>query len=287
VRRLRLVMMLAVTGCCAGATLQRPLPAPPDAGQGAARPTAAEQLFATWTAIYNRGDIAGAIALFADDAVVVGVGDCQGKSCVGRGAIERGFIAPSIWGGIKWKTTTLEADATRLRVSWSARVQRKQIGIDHIRGWTRLTVENGKIVRWVNTYDLHDPETVVWRAAFGEVSFVMRLPGSVEASPARALLWGADDGTAVSLYLMGTLSDAPGLTARVHRGDCSQPGALVHELAPVADGRSDSFIAAKLEMLVGEQTAIVVTDRAQRVVLCGEVPKLASPPAAEPQPGQK
>jgi ketosteroid isomerase-like protein len=37
----------------------------------------------------NRGDAAGALALYADDAVMDGGGLCQAASCVGKAAIQK------------------------------------------------------------------------------------------------------------------------------------------------------------------------------------------------------
>jgi hypothetical protein len=92
-----------------------------------------------------RGDVAGALALYTDDAVVDGAGLCAAAPCVGKAAIQKEFenrIANKVQatglnyyvdGTVATTRYAVQSDATR------------KAGVDRIIGWEIVELKAGKI----------------------------------------------------------------------------------------------------------------------------------------------
>jgi hypothetical protein len=93
----------------------------------------------------TRGDVAGALALYTDDAVVDGVGLCAAAPCVGKAAIQKEFenrIANKVHatalnyyvsGSVVTTRFAVHSDSTR------------KAGVDRIIGWDIVEIKAGKI----------------------------------------------------------------------------------------------------------------------------------------------
>ena len=92
-----------------------------------------------------RGDVAGALALYTDDAVVDGAGLCAAAPCVGKAAIQQEFehrIAN------KTQTTGLNyyVDGTVVTARYAVQSDAtQQAGVDRIIGWKIVELKAGKI----------------------------------------------------------------------------------------------------------------------------------------------
>ena len=92
-----------------------------------------------------RGDVAGALALYTDDAVVDGAGLCAAAPCVGKAAIQKEFenrIANKVHatglnyyvsGTVVTTRYAVQSDSTR------------KAGVDRIIGWEIVELKAGKI----------------------------------------------------------------------------------------------------------------------------------------------
>jgi hypothetical protein len=231
---------------------------------------------------FNRHDLPGLMSLFTEDAVDLGSGDCKGAPCVGkkeiadhdtRETLQSKFIEESF--SVVW------VKGNKVEVAWSGRPN-----TGHIRGFFTFTLRDGKIARSINRYDLTDPETVLFRTGQGETGFGLRDPSVTQLSAARVLMsplgkpiWTA---TAITVYLNDAVKDTAGLATRIHRGTCAELGEVVYELHPFADGRSDTRLEVKPDVLRSGGMSLAVSTTGDRVVLCGEipfVPPFAPPPA--------
>ena len=92
-----------------------------------------------------RGDVAGALALYTDDAVVDGAGLCGAAPCVGKAAIQKEFehqIAN------KMQATGLNyyVDGTVVTARYAVQSDStQQAGVDRIIGWKIVELKAGKI----------------------------------------------------------------------------------------------------------------------------------------------
>ena len=93
----------------------------------------------------TRGDVAGALALYTDDAVVDGAGLCVAAPCVGKAAIQKEFehrIAN------KMQATGLNyyVDGTVVTARYAVQSNStQQAGVDRIIGWKIVELKAGKI----------------------------------------------------------------------------------------------------------------------------------------------
>src|SRR5262249_37601163 len=97
----------------------------------------------------NRGDVAGALALYADDAVIDGGGLCQAAPCVGKAAIQkelerrvashpsRTFLQQYVSGNVVTSRAEVRNDMV------------KQAGLERVIGWV-ITVIQGEKIAYVH-----------------------------------------------------------------------------------------------------------------------------------------
>jgi len=92
-----------------------------------------------------RGDVAGALALYTDDAVVDGAGLCAAAPCVGKAAIQKEFenrIANKVQAtGLNYYVSGTVV-TTRYAVHSDST---QQAGVDRIIGWEIVELKAGKI----------------------------------------------------------------------------------------------------------------------------------------------
>ena len=92
-----------------------------------------------------RGDVAGALALYTEDAVVDGAGLCAAAPCVGKAATQKEFehrIANKV------QTTSLNSyvDGTVVTARYAVHSNStQQAGVDRIIGWEIVELKAGKI----------------------------------------------------------------------------------------------------------------------------------------------
>jgi hypothetical protein len=107
-----------------------------------------------------RGDVAGALALYTDDAVVDGTGLCAAAPCMGKAAIQKEFerrVAEKISAtGLSYYVSG-PVVTTRFEVSSDTI---KKAGVDRIIGWDIFEIKGDKIASargplWERT----DPQT--------------------------------------------------------------------------------------------------------------------------------
>ena len=100
-----------------------------------------QQQFATLA----RGDVAGALALYTEDAVVDGVGLCVAAPCVGKAAIQKELenrIAHHVHATVLNAYVSGNVVTTRYAVHSDAT---QQAGVDRIIGWEIVELKAGKI----------------------------------------------------------------------------------------------------------------------------------------------
>ncbi|HZO30521.1 MAG TPA: nuclear transport factor 2 family protein [Chloroflexota bacterium] len=116
---------------------------------------------------YRRGDVAGIVALFSDDAVFVGGGGCRPTPCVGQAAIRAAY--QNQFTG-HYQLTLLDAQVDGETIRWRASVQNEAThaaGVARIITTGTTEVRDGKIVALRGLPDPSDPETatfVAWQA---------------------------------------------------------------------------------------------------------------------------
>jgi hypothetical protein len=92
-----------------------------------------------------RGDVAGALALYTDDAVIDGGGLCTAAPCVGKAAIQKEFenqIATKVHATALNRYVSGNVVTTRFAVH-SDLIQKA--GVDRIIGWDIVEIKAGKI----------------------------------------------------------------------------------------------------------------------------------------------
>jgi len=92
-----------------------------------------------------RGDVAGALALYTEDAVVDGAGLCAATPCVGKAAIQKEFenrIAHKVQATGLNSYVSGTVVTTRYAVHSDAT---QQAGVDRIIGWEIVELKAGKI----------------------------------------------------------------------------------------------------------------------------------------------
>jgi len=133
-------------------------PAPAPKGPPAPDPASVREQY---YAALNRGDVAGVMALYADDAVYSGVGTCRLTLCVGRERIQQEIqrqVADQA------QITLLSANVSGNTVSgtWSADATRIRLaGVERIVGTDTVELRAGRIVANRVAYDASDPQTAI------------------------------------------------------------------------------------------------------------------------------
>jgi len=92
-----------------------------------------------------RGDVAGALALYTDDAVVDGAGLCAAAPCVGKAAIQKELenrIVHNVHATVLNAYVSGYVVTTRYAVHSDAT---QQAGVDRIIGWDIVEIQQGKM----------------------------------------------------------------------------------------------------------------------------------------------
>ena len=111
----------------------------------------------------NRGDLAGVMALFTDDAFRQD-GNCQ-PSCVGTEVIRRSFESNI---AARQQTTVLAAQAAGNTVTARAELRNdrfRALGAERVITLFTIEVRGGKIARWTSTLDAADAQTAAYQVA--------------------------------------------------------------------------------------------------------------------------
>jgi hypothetical protein len=111
----------------------------------------------------NRGDVAAAVALFAQDAVYQG-GSCQPDPCLGQVAIQ-GDIAGNVASHVHVTRISAQVDGDTL--TWRSEVVADGVhaaGVDRIVTLGTTQVRDSTIVKHQFRFDLSDPQTAVYAA---------------------------------------------------------------------------------------------------------------------------
>ena len=117
-------------------------------------------LLKTYAEAINRGDVAGALALYAEDAVIDGGGLCAVAPCVGKAAIQKELerrVAD------KQHATILKQYVSGNVLTQRSEVQNdtvKKAGVERTIGWTIIEVKGDKIAYTRTAIpDRSDPQT--------------------------------------------------------------------------------------------------------------------------------
>ena len=116
-----------------------------------------------------RGDVAGALALYTEDAVVDGVGLCVAAPCVGQAAIQKELenrIAHHVHATVLNSYVSGNVVTTRYAIHSDAT---QQAGVDRIIGWDIVEIKPGKIATargplWERT-DAQTARYLAWQRA--------------------------------------------------------------------------------------------------------------------------
>lgn len=104
----------------------------------------------------NRGDAAGALSLFSEDAVYLGDG-CQPEPCVGKAAIGRQLTR-----NVGTRTQLVGADLSGTRLMWRAVTDSDSIraaGFDHVATMGTMLGHDNLIADYRVWFDVTDPST--------------------------------------------------------------------------------------------------------------------------------
>ena len=92
-----------------------------------------------------RGDVAGALALYTDDAVVDGAGLCAAAPCVGKAAIQKEF-EHRVANKVQATGLNYYVDGTVVTARYAVQSHStQQAGVDRIIGWEIVELKAGKI----------------------------------------------------------------------------------------------------------------------------------------------
>jgi ketosteroid isomerase-like protein len=92
-----------------------------------------------------RGDVAGVLALYTDDAVVDGAGLCVAAPCVGKAAIQKEF-EHRITNKVQTTGLNYYVDGTVVTARYAVQSHStQQAGVDRIIGWEIVELKAGKI----------------------------------------------------------------------------------------------------------------------------------------------
>ena len=92
-----------------------------------------------------RGDVAGALALYTDDAVIDGAGLCAAAPCVGKAAIQQ-ELEHRIANKVQVTSLNSYVDGTVVTARYAVQsVSTQQAGVDRIIGWKIVELKAGKI----------------------------------------------------------------------------------------------------------------------------------------------
>lgn len=148
-----LVSLFAATALLVGAVA-------PIAAQAQTDPAAVVQQLLT---AVNRNDLAAQVALFTDDAILIG-GPCREHACVGKSAIQRAFT-PEDGGGVQVRfaeTPQVAGDVVRFRLEERFPLPPgfQAPGVERLVEVGTAVVSGGKIAHLAFVADLTDAQTV-------------------------------------------------------------------------------------------------------------------------------
>ena len=109
-----------------------------------------------------RGDVAGALALYADDAIIDAAGPCAAAPCVGKAAIQK-YVERAVANKTHVHTTIKNYVSGNVVTSrFEVRDETiKQAGVERIIGWF-IVVTNGEKITYLRgggILDRSDPQT--------------------------------------------------------------------------------------------------------------------------------
>jgi hypothetical protein len=233
---------------------------------------------------FNRADVEGQIALFSDDAMYLGGAFCQGDPCLGKHAIEEGHARPSA--GIGKAHMVLDrVSGDTVYGSWMLRADDPTMppmppGAGWIRGTFAVTVKQGKMTRYLSSYDLQDSTTALSRSTWGNVVLSLQDPTEIRTTSARAIIASLPTKSAITVYLTG-MEDGVSGTVYIG-GTCSDfTSKQSYPLRSVVPGRLDTPLEVPLADIVTRGLSVTLRSRAGSVVACGQVaPKGPAPSAS-------
>jgi hypothetical protein len=115
--------------------------------------------------LFNKGDVAGSVALFAPDAVLVTqLGRCT--PCLGREAIRANW-SRAIASGTQLEVGGPRVEGDTVIVASTLRGPNLPEGVDRAIGTALFTIHNGLIARLEQAYDLTDAQTATLFERFG------------------------------------------------------------------------------------------------------------------------
>jgi len=112
----------------------------------------------------NRGDVAGVMATFSDDAVVSNVGLCAANPCVGKAAIQR-EMERRVNIHVRFTITSLqESNGTGVGRAEVAADNVRACGVQRIVASFNVDVKGDKITSFPVRFDASDPQTAAFLA---------------------------------------------------------------------------------------------------------------------------
>lgn len=276
-RRTLLCVAVVLVACAGSSTpTSRERPGETGAAEGAAGrddPERRAAVLHAFVAAVRQGELERAMELFADDAVVVGLGACKGDPCIGKAAIRADFVQQVM--GFQLKVGDVAVKGNRVSAPWIARYGMEGLprGATQGRGALRATVDRGRITRLESRYDLDDPETIRLRAHMNEIIFALNEPDGVRGSSFRVLLAHRGE-AATAVVVQSAAPDLPAaMTASVREGTCAEPGRVAFELRRLVDGYSETTVPRHMDALLAADHSIEVLAADGRRAACASVPR--------------
>jgi len=143
----------------------------------------------------DRGDVAGAMALFADDAVSEGGPQCFVTPCVGKPAIQSDIEYYATLGDVSFTACTTEASGDTANARCEVRTNgTRAAGIDRFISWRTVEAQGGMIsaFRW-GALDISDQQTATYWADNGAALYQQYLDSINSGDVAAAVALFADD----------------------------------------------------------------------------------------------
>jgi hypothetical protein len=159
-KRLSLVILLALSlsACASSAKGASPTSTAPAASTTSTQPGPTPfQVLSAETDALNRGDVAGSVAYFAPDAVLITpLGGCN--PCTGREAIREHWSSAAA-GQTMIELSDPQTVGDIVTVQSTTRSPQLPTGITRVLGTAVVSVRDGKITRLDQRYDEHDAQT--------------------------------------------------------------------------------------------------------------------------------
>jgi hypothetical protein len=269
--------------CALGCAGDREHPLAPHDAKAPSAPSDGEPLrvLHAYTSAFNRGSLPEVLALMSEDIVLLGIDDCRGIPCVGREAVQDGFLGrdADVFYRDRYAREDLypTVDGNRVTTHFSTRPGRSRVrGAEHMRGLMRFTIVNGRITRIENMFDLEDPETVVIRHSWGEFTFAERDPatGDLLGRVLLANISSAKTKTIVEVQLTGRAVGRRGLIGRLAEGTCAEAGANGRDIQFAEGLDLEAQVDIPIEQLIDSPFKLELRLGDGTRIACGEVPSL-------------